>query len=117
MVPSPRYRREGWGEVVSSSFRNDRDAPRAVVQAKRLISRQRTSSWGLLSSAHAQPRCRAPRKIAGPRNTSSFCNDNLQILTRHDHSAVVGLVHTRDECVQVMLQIILPGFIERREGL
>ena len=47
----------------------------------------------------------------------SLRNDNLQILARHDHSAVVGLVHARDEGMQVVLQTILPGFIESREGL
>jgi hypothetical protein len=60
---------------------------------------------------------RRPAILWGPRNFSSFRNNNLQILAWHDHGAVVGFVHTRDEGVQVVLQAVLLGLIERCKGL
>src|ERR1700719_2656234 len=50
-------------------------------------------------------------------NASSLRNDILQILARHDHSTVVSFVHTRDEGVQVVIEIVLLGLIESCESL
>ena len=53
----------------------------------------------------------------GTPSSSSLRNDDLQILAWHDHGTVAGLIHTRDQGVQVILQAVLLGLIESRERL
>src|SRR5690348_13109508 len=50
-------------------------------------------------------------------DASSFGDDNFQILARHNHRAVVDLVHARDERAEVAMQTFLLWRLESSKRL
>src|SRR5437899_3135697 len=59
----------------------------------------------------------AKTAVAPDHDTSALDDGDLQILARHHHGAVLGAVEPRDQIEQVVVQVLLRGGLQRREGL
>src|SRR5581483_5287925 len=49
---------------------------------------------------------------------NSFPGDHdLEVFAGYDHGGIARLVHAHDQCVEVVVEVLLRGWVECREGL